>query len=300
MLLVFILLKCVCIAQYREMKSTLSIGVKPFFAIHKNNIQYSISGNIDGTSPNILSDLSWKNVNSAVYGGEITAGINHFSIEGRYSYGTTYGGDVSDIDYAEDNRNGVFSEQYLSSNIGTIKEIRIFPAYHFFRRSHISLLAYPAFQVTKQLLYLVNKVTKDHQDYIDDLQSSYQYNSRVVGAGLKMFAGWDKFSLVTRVNAGKLFYEASGNWNLRRDLEHPVSYSHKARGKSIAFEIENRYHLTKSIICFFEYSFLSQKSRKGVDKLFRQDKEPYETLLNETARSQYAFQVGIILLTTIN
>lgn len=237
---------------------------------------------------------------SGVYGGKITATVNHFSIEGHYSYGKTYRGDASDKDYADDDRNGLFSEQYLDSDIGYIKELGIFPKYLFFKRSHISLFAYPAFQCTRQLLYLVNKVSEDHQDYIDGLRSSYRYDSRVIGAGLEMYAGWERFSLLTRLNAGKLFYDASGNWNLRQDLQHPISYSHSARGKSIGLKIENRYHLTKSIACFFEYSFLSQKSRNGIDRLFRLEKEPYETRLNETVRSQYGFQVGIILLTTIN
>ncbi len=281
-------------------KQPVVMEFKPFFNIQEDNLRFNISGDISGGSPNILSEISWRNIFSTVGGLGLSLNVFRFSLESSYSYGNAFAGSATDRDYAEDDRKGMFSDQYLNSDKGTVREILIQPKYLILRKSEISFSMYSIFQFTEQSLYLMNKVAQDNQDYIKGLNSSYSYSNKAVGIGLEISAETGRVTFLSRLKMGKVFYKASGNWNLRSDLEQPTSYSHNARGKSVGLEIEARYRITSRFYYFMNCSLLAERSRDGVDRLFRVNKAPYETMLNEVDRQQSVFRAGILILTNLN
>ncbi len=85
-------------------------------------MDWSIAGNLEGTNPNIKSELKWTELVVADFA--IASRFKFtpsFSIEAGGSFGKTLSGNVSDIDYLGDNRTNPSYQLHIKNKKGSDK-----------------------------------------------------------------------------------------------------------------------------------------------------------------------------------
>ena len=94
-----------------ETDFTLSAGYRV------DDLDWSIAGNINGNNPNVLSELTWDDVES--YQVKLQGNFvwpNIIALKGYVNYGWIFDGDNQDSDYLGDNRTLEFSRSNNSTD----------------------------------------------------------------------------------------------------------------------------------------------------------------------------------------
>ena len=190
------------------------------------DFRWSIAGNMNGTGPNVYSELIWKQVKGPALNAAVQWKLGkRLCLSGSYNHVFTQSGNVSDKDYQADNRTeetyqGNFSSgrgysEYWSAAIGyTIVDNRL-----------VSLVPFIGYGASDQSLYLL-----DDSPETGALNSSYK--AHWYGPLVKVRS---TLHLTGRLGVGldvvyhQVDYRAKADWNLIETFQHPVSFSHTAR-----------------------------------------------------------------------
>ena len=99
------------------LKTDFSFGA----GFRTDNLDWNIAGNTSGTSPNVLSELQWENLDTFQLKGGVRMHIlRSIYVRGSIGGGWIYAGDVQDSDYLGDNRTLEFSRSNNSADSGTL------------------------------------------------------------------------------------------------------------------------------------------------------------------------------------
>lgn len=244
-----------------------------------DHLEWNIAGNALGANPNILSELQWDALQSAY----IELGTRLYSkqdltIEAQLGYGEILGGDVQDSDYSGDNRTREFSRSnnHGGGHVGDVS-LSVGTERHVDNRR-------------------VNMGAGPESSYIPKIGFSYHVQNLRITDGVQTipplgpFAGLDSTyeaewwgpwaGIDFRVKQGNdLTYTlgfayhladfyAKGDWNLRTDLAHPVSYEHDARadGWSAKFMIDGYIRDNWSYI--FNLHYQQWAADPGLDTIY--------------------------------
>ncbi|MCA1764738.1 MAG: hypothetical protein LC633_00530 [Desulfobulbaceae bacterium] len=220
-----------------------------------DQLDWNIAGNINGTDPNILSELSWDELeiievntkgrvlmvnDRARFGG--TARV-------RFNYGEIQSGENQDSDYQFDNRVNEWSRSNNQADDGSVYDFTTGIGLVFLSangRVMVSPLvgySYHTQDLTihdgRQTLSLDNPFSTDPAEDpppvgpIAGLDSTYEtaWNSGWVGVDLEIRpTGNLLLRGFIELHAGE--YRAEANWNLRSDLAHPTSFVHDSNDAS--------------------------------------------------------------------
>jgi hypothetical protein len=209
-------------------------------------------GNPVGSSPNILSELEWRDLQIMQLKTEFTTtNYTGFVFRGNLDYGWVRDGENQDSDYAGDNRTLEFSRSIndvdgsrvfdisggLGFNLfaGDIEEYRISPMVGYsYHRQNLRM------KNGNQRLYdLANYQVYDPSATgtlplgpFPGLNSSYEATWKGFWLGVDMEMELTSGNrLFARLEAHKADYSAEANWNLRSEFAHPVSFTHDANGQ---------------------------------------------------------------------
>lgn len=273
--------------------------ISPQFGCSFNNISYSIAGNEQGESPNILSELIWSNLYTIDYGVEAKGKIiRKIPFEMRYIRSTAFRGNVSDIDYAEDNRKAIFSEQYLSSHDGFGTHINGLIGYNVFDRHSFSLSCLIGFDFLHQRAYLLNRRgvndKNNSSDYVEGLRS--YYSKKWKSFGINIWADClitGPLSIHMEFGTYKSSYNAYGNWNLIPGFAHPKSYTHKGNGVRINYQFKLCYELNQRFRFNVSYDYKFGLLNDGKDLLFLKSEGIQKTKLNQVSYNANSARLGI-------
>lgn len=243
--------------------------------ISMTDLSWAIAGNTSGQNPNILSELLWKN--NTYIGGQIKieSKLNKkLTGEIAYGYSEIISGNVTDLDYSEDNRKGIVGNKTYKSNIGETQIYRIRIGYSFYKCQN-ELNIFTVVQFRNSRFSLIDK--------LKDLYS--RYDNRLLGAGVGAsltipFADHIELNAKSQISFNQ--YDAKANWNLRSDFAHPKSFVHDAT----VFDFDSELKFSYQIANHFKLGFFggfSQYSNigNGVDKLYYNDGNISFTRLNE-------------------
>jgi hypothetical protein len=226
-------------------------------AYRMDNLNWNIAGNLAGTSPNVLSELEWRDLRLATVQLELSGYREDYYYRGSLGLGTAFGGENQDSDYAGDNRtlefsrtvNGVSGSNTLDITGGVGRE------YPFGEQQQHQFI--PLLGASYHAQYL--RITDGNQ-VVSDLANAKIYDPSISSVpALGPFPGldssydaqWASVWLGADVNfdlqQSGLFYTrgalhlaqylAQANWNLRTDLAHPVSFEHDAVGSGVVLEV---------------------------------------------------------------
>lgn len=265
------------------------IGEKTWQSTGDN--EFSIAGTKSGGPPNILSELEFLSLDSAVY--EIYAGIR----EGRgaltlgYGFGSMSGGIYRDSDYLRDDRQSIFSLSTGNAD-GNLYYWNLDYSYRLladeseekFNTSYLDALI--GFQEWHEKVKLTNGVQEFGGTLgpFGGLSSTYEFiwKSYRIGleGGLPIYKGFGLKGAAIFIPYNE--YEGKGVWNLRTDFKQDPSFEHKAsKGRGAQFEASVVYHVFPALTIDLGYRYWYIKSGKGDDITYFSDGTASITQLNE-------------------
>ena len=290
-----------------------------------DQLQWNIAGNLAGTNPNILSELTWKDLE--IFQIEQRGKLNwrseeqtQFGTELSWSvgYGQIYSGSNQDSDYAGDNRTLEWSRSNNSADDGSVLDLSAAFGMKFFGQdSSFYFMPKIGLAINEQRLSMTDgRQTFSDQavfdawtgqsptdvDYITllppgsfaGLDSSYE--TRWVGPwfGFEMQKDFSrKLSLHAGFEYHRVDYEAEANWNLRSDLEHPVSFRHDGDGTGKVYTLGADYSISERWAFSLQGKYQDWKVSSGVDRVFLADNTQAVTLLREVTWVSYEVMAGL-------
>ncbi|MDP9079819.1 MAG: hypothetical protein M3O71_20510 [Bacteroidota bacterium] len=270
----------------KQLQLSLSTGHQ------KEDFNWSIAGNSNGQSPNVFSELKWRNVSGQDYSATLQWNVwQKFRIYGAYNWVNVKSGSVSDIDYAADNRTQPTYNQNFSDNKGSTSGWYVGAGYTIFNSSLFSLVPYVGYGVNKQALFIV-----DETGQFPDLNSDY--NTQWKGPFIKVKSSlkiWRALKLAADVTYNQVKYAAQGNWNLINEFQHPVSYRHAANGYGVDAGLKLVYNITPNIGINLGYNYFNWQTGNGDDQLYLATGQVDKTQLNGVYRKGDWFRGGVDL-----
>ncbi len=216
-------------------------------------LDWNIAGSLTGTTPNVLSELTWRDLEIAQVSGTAQMNIgDHVVLRGAGTYGEIQGGDNQDSDYLGENRTLEFSRSNNGTG-GSISDTAIGIGYRVRVLDHI-VMNYANFTpMVGYSRHLQNLKIKDGVQTIPatgpfpDLNSSYdaEWKGPWLGLNLRLEAS-ERIAMLLDFQYHWIDYVGKANWNLSTNREHPVSFRHDANGNGFIAGFAVSYTLNKN------------------------------------------------------
>ncbi len=205
-----------------------------------DQLSWNIAGNLAGTGPNVISDLSWNNVgfHEARLGFRFI-GDDTWYLKGYTSKAWGFTGTNQDSDYNGDNRSLEYSRSVADSDRSSAEDFSIAIGQQIRIDNRIGITPLVGFSSHRQTFTMTN----GNQTVCDScsrglgpyagLNSTFNTHWRGPWLGLDL-----------RLAAAKRWTTyAELDWNLRSDLKHPKSQDQTARGKGTHIGLGMSYAL---------------------------------------------------------
>ncbi|PHR83474.1 MAG: hypothetical protein COA59_11670 [Colwellia sp.] len=294
--------------SYIKAESYIAMGYR------RDDLDWSIAGP-DGT-PNILSELTWKDIEIAT----ISAGTtllfeSNWLINVNLLFGSIYNGKNQDSDYLGDNRTFEFSRSNNSGDKGSVLDISASTGYNWTVPLN-EQSTYPNIDFRPQIglsYYSQNlKVTDGNQTVsipipalditlpstgpFPGLHSSYDATWFGPWVGLKSRLNFtESFSLSASLEYHYAKYDSTANWNLRNDFSHPKSFTQKAVGYGLIGDVKGEYQLSAQLAFILSIKYQDwQAHKQGVDTTFLADDTVLTTQYNGVNWYSLGANVGFV------
>ncbi|MDX2481560.1 MAG: hypothetical protein QNK24_14645 [Desulfuromusa sp.] len=301
-----------------EIKSSrLDIG----FGYRSDDLDWSISGDIDGNNLDILSELSWEDLKvfqcqatGWLELGELPFLKRNSIVLANVSFGKIFAGDVQDSDYAEDDRNSEWSRSVNDADQGMTADLSAAfgPIFELNKLSGIKVTPLIGYGFNMQDLSMTGgeQTISDREirryffgagselppaiGKFSDLDSSYTayWYGPWLGANIDYQAN-EKFKISLGIEYHWVEYFAQADWNLRTIFEHPVSFEHDASGTGIVWNIKGLYLLNEKWSWLFSGNIQHWETGSGSDRTFFADGSVGKTRLNQVNWDSYALTTGV-------
>jgi len=262
----------------------------------RDTLDWNIAGQKDGTNPNILSELTWDNLE--IY--ELSVGLqvqfgNHLYFKGDMNFGVIVDGENQDSDYNADNRQDEFSRSNNSADEGVTFDTSAGIGYVFSLASdQFVFIPLTGLSLHRQYLTMTDGYQTIYTDDpslegpFDGLDSSYdtQWFGPWVGFLFRFNFDVDAGFLQRIVPEGGLEYHwaryyAQADWNLRSDFDHPKSFEHEAWGSGFLTRVGLGFEFQGNWSLVLGYVQQDWRAEDGVDRVFLSNGGTVETRLNE-------------------
>lgn len=258
--------------------------------VNVNDLNWSIAGNLEGQSPNILSELHFDDVTSlGFYLKAAYRPIRFLELSGFYQKNEVVSGQGTDTDYAGDNRTDPTFHQSFSSNKGYLETFKIEATYIFLHWDRFNLRAGTAYKNMVQSFSLLSPE-------LTDLQSSYR--ARWKGPGFSLYGNyWINNHLSVGGNIAYLLisYRAEANWNLIDVFMHPLSFAQTSKGIGMDFGFDLRYKVNDFLSFTLNGSFGNTRIFKGKDISYLKNGTEMLTQFNGARTNYYGIGLGAIV-----
>jgi len=298
-----------------ERVSTFNLGLEGGYRL--DHLDWNIAGNLAGTSPNVLSELAWDDLEilqvntgaSLIVGrpGRATA----FFARANLGVGTILDGSNQDSDYAGDNRTLEFSRSNNDGGEGEVVDFSIATGPRLsFRNGAFAIT--PLFGYSYNGQYLT--VKHGNQTLSDSaiasafiggtvpplgpfpgLDSSYDAHwwGPWIGADVTLSpsSSW-KITGSGEYHWGEYLGEA--NWNLRSDFAHPVSFDHQADAAGVVVALGAEWLLARNLSVTGRFSYQNYQTDSGLDRVYFSSGDIASTRLNEVNWESATLMLGLL------
>ncbi|RVU02999.1 hypothetical protein EOD41_03430 [Mucilaginibacter limnophilus] len=280
-----------CLIALAQDKGALSIAIGPNHG--NDNLTWSIAGTLEGTDPNIYSELKWTKVKSIGFNANATYQLTkRFKLKVALLKAYIVAGRVSDYDYQLDNRQYVSFEGLFDADKGSVTDVSAAAGYQFIKKENWQFNLYAGYGINREHLFL-----RDNNGKYDARLNS-TYNTRWHGPLAMAEAVINismKLSAIPSIIYHQISYSANGNWNMIDDFEHPVSYRHTAKGFGIMPALQIGYQLNNQFQFYVNGGYHYYETGKGIDKLYLNNGQRPETQLNGITLKAYMVEAGVKL-----
>ena len=271
-------------------------------SIHTGIRMDRLRWNIAGNNVNILSELIVDDIEIIPIGlkTEITRG--NYTFFGNMAYGEIRDGTTTDRDYLADDRRGLYSESIskvsgnhaidLSGSIGRNIDFKA----DRFRLAPVIGASWHRLKLYKThgvQTVATSGVTPPTGPF-PGLASSYDASWTSLWAG-----GNIRIQIISALQLTASFhyhwfdYRADADWNLRQDLAHPVSFTHRASGDGFDAEITCKYAFTDRADISITFFYRDWLAKNGTDTTFFATGQRAEIPLNEVSWESRSITAGI-------
>lgn len=282
-----------------------------------DQLEWNIAGDTTGANPNILSELTWEDIESFQLQSRGWIKFNELPYFKRkslllmnLSIGKIINGDVQDSDYGENNRSGEWSRSINNANEGFMVDISGAwgPSFKFEKVKSMTITPLIGYGFNMQAL----SMTDGEQTVSDPLLIPPAFDSppslgAISGLDSTYTTYWygpllgvnidykinDKFSLSSGLEYHLAEYYAQADWNLRTEFAHPVSFEHETQGIGIVWTIKSLYSLNERCSLLFDGIIQNWKTDSGTDRTFFSDESVSVVRLNAVKWKSYALMAGI-------
>lgn len=301
--LLFLLLAFPLAASAAGADNRFEFGVDAGMRVDK--LRWNIAGDINGENPNILSELTWKDMKFYYLQQHFDAKLTNdgfLRFKERLGYGRVRTGKNRDSDYDGDNRtlefsrsdNGVSGSSVADASVAL--GVCITPATG--RNEFIPYIGYSA--NAQNMRMTDGYLTINPGGYtgpFSGLDSKYDAGWRGPWAGFDfLVSAGENLSLTGSFEYHfKVDYHAEADWNLREEFAHPVSYEHDSKGHGIALDLGGRYQLDDSASLHITLGWKKLDASDGTDTVFFTDGSSATTRLNDVKWESKSLLVGFAL-----
>lgn len=258
------------------------------------DLRWSIAGNTQGSNPNILSELKWKNL----AGPTLEAAVKwncwkSFELRSTFSRHFITSGSVTDMDYQGDNRTNRSYYGAFDANKGMSFSWRTTLEYPLHLSRLVTLTPSLGYALHRQSLYLLSS---DQTGAAAGLKSTYgtKYEGAVMG-----LRGNFHFSAHLSLEAVLFYdivhYRGRANWNLISTFRHPISFEDQANGYNLEGNMKLSYVLNRRWTLFFTTGILHSETGTGTDWLYLQTGQNVPTQFNGAVRDYFRAAIGVRL-----
>lgn len=277
--------------------SSLAEGYE--FSISTGQRSDNLDWNIAGTTPsvfgpvnvNVLSELSWSDIESHEVRAAVKVFMKSFIVKGEAGYGVITSGVNQDSDYGGNDRTLEYSRSNNSSDDGSVWDLSAGLGYPYRFKAlggTLDLVPMAGLSYFRQNLSITNGVQTIATSGLTPLlgpfpglDSTYEAGWAGPWAGAEVAWQRGKLKVFGNFEYHVSFFTAEANWNLRGDFVHPVSFEQWARGSGVVFSAGTEYNIAKrwSFTASFEASDF--KAEDGTDRTFFTSGAVVDTPLNE-------------------
>ena len=216
-----------------------------------DQLSWNIAGNLAGTGPNVISELSWNNVGFH----EARLGFRFIGDDTRYLKGYTskawgFTGTNQDSDYNRDNRSSEYSRSVADSDRSSAEDFSIAIGQQIRIDNRIGITPLVGFSSHRQTFTMTN----GNQTVCDScsrglgpyagLNSTFNTHWRGPWLGLDLrLAAAKRWTTYAELEYHYSYYDAQADRNLHSDLKHPKSQDQTARGKGTHIGLGMSYAL---------------------------------------------------------
>ena len=290
----------------------LDLGLQGGYRVDK--LAWSIAGNSSGTNPNVLSELTWRNLEIYQVGAtanilaERTGAALFAYGRGRLDYGWINDGENQDSDFRGDNRTLEWSRSISDAGGGAVYDLSIGGGTGFrLLAGRLTVIPLLGYSYHRQNLTMQNGIQalSDRSNApagsvpmplgpFVGLDSAYEAEWRGPWGGIDLH--WQPFQHLT-LSGGSEFhwaaYHANARWNLRPDLAQPVSFAHEADAKGMLFTLGLDFEMAAAWLVGFEARYQHWEAGPGSDRLFFANGNNVATRLNEVTWESAAWMVEV-------
>lgn len=268
----------------------------------RDELDWSISG--IGGSPNILSELSWKDLEIATINvGSTLYFRSNWLINLDLVYGRIVDGTNQDSDYFGNNRTREFSRSNNGADDGDVLDISAAIGYRW-QLPINQQSAYPFIELRPQAglsyhsqnLKTVNgNQTIPASGAFSGLDSSYDTTWFGPWLGLDSQVKFsDDFKLSLNFEYHHTYYDATANWNLRTDFAHPESFTHEATGYGWTGSLTSQLRLNTKLSIQLSLDYQDWQARRGgIDKTYFSDGSSLTTGFNGVNWHSFGANLGL-------
>jgi Protochlamydia outer membrane protein len=287
--------------SYVDYKSSVSMHI----GYRRDNMKWSIAG--VGGSPNILSELKWEDLESTVLSVDFRWSDDSMAyIRGSMRIGWIWAGENQDSDYLGNNRTMEFSRSNNDAEGGGQLDASAGLGYRFsiplvWDGGKIHLMPLAGYSYNSLDLEMTHgRQTLSGYGYsatlgtFDDLDSRYtaQWRGPWLGvdgefemnASNKLFASFEYHWAE---------YEGEGDWNLRSDFNHPVSFIQKTDGDGMVFSFGYQYQPSSSWLWRLFVDYQKWDSDPGEDITYFSDGTTGQIGFNGVEWDAYSINFGV-------
>lgn len=268
-----------------------------------DQFDWSIAGIPDsppgtGVPVNVLSELTWSDLEMFEFSvlGRKTAGKIY--LRGSLNLGFIHSGTNRDSDYAGDDRTVEYSRSDNNGGSGTVWDVALGGGYSGWAIS----AGEGAFTFRPLIGLSAHKQNLAITDGFQTIPATGPFaglNSTYRALWLGPWAGFDAgyasgaFTVYGTLEMHGAAYRAEGNWNLRSDWQHPVSFEHTANAIGVVLSLGADYAVTETLAVVASLKHQDWHAFSGTDKTYFASGFVYDTPLNEVNWMSDAFTIGL-------
>jgi len=261
-------------------------------SVKNEDLVWNFAGN--NGSPNILSEIKYKDIKSDYTKIELTNKLRkNFQVNIAYGYSKQRAGNFQDSDYSQDNRKGEYSRSIGDSSDGYGKDISISFGKNYIKKRY-QLTPYLGYKEIRHNYTMTNGQMVIGTEDLDGLNSSYTDKYKGFIFGIRVQHPISK-TIKWAIDAHKYYFDyyAKANWNLRTDLQHPISHEHFGDGDGYSVSLTFLYKYSKKLTFYLRHCYQKYNLSDGLHTKYYSNGNIKSVKLNEVSYKAQLTGLGI-------